>query len=165
MYKQFIRPYLFCFKPETSHRLYLALVRISAHFPGRYAVRLFHKYDAPGLKREVFGLEFRNPVGLAAGFDFNGDHFNELSDFGFGFLEIGQPLFGAVQREIVNPKVMGVWLGTTKLTNAIFSAIMAIVAGYVYDNLGPVWMFAIWLACEVLIRMPLFSSIPETLGN
>ena len=89
MYKQIIRPFLFCFKPETSHRLYLALVRFSAHFPGRYAVRLFHKYDAPGLKREVFGLEFRNPVGMAAGFDFNGDHFNELSDFGFGFLEIG----------------------------------------------------------------------------
>ncbi len=83
----------------------------------------------------------------------------------FGFLEIGQPLFGAVQREIVNPKVMGVWLGTTKLTNALFSALMAIVAGYVYDHLGPVWLFAIYLACELLIRMPLFASIPETLGN
>ena len=89
MYKQLIRPLLFCFKPETAQRLYLALVRISAHFPGRHLVRLFHRYDAPGLKREVFGLEFRNPVGLAAGFDYNGDHFNELSDYGFGFLELG----------------------------------------------------------------------------
>ena len=89
MYKQIIRPFLFCFKPETAHRLYLALVRFSARFPGRFIIRLTHKYDAPGLKREVFGLEFRNPVGLAAGFDYNGDRFNELSDFGFGFLEIG----------------------------------------------------------------------------
>jgi dihydroorotate dehydrogenase len=89
MYKQLFRPFLFCFKPETAHKIYLALVRLSAHFPGRYLVRLSHRYDAPSLKREVFGLEFRNPVGLAAGFDFNGDCFNELSDFGFSFLEIG----------------------------------------------------------------------------
>ena len=89
MYKQILRPFLFCFKPETSHKLFLALVRFSAHFPGRYLVRLFHRYDSPSLKREVFGIEFRNPVGLAAGFDHNGDHFNELSDFGFGFLELG----------------------------------------------------------------------------
>jgi len=89
MYRQIIRPFLFCFKPETAHRLYLALVRIAAHFPGRHLIRLFHRYDAPGLKREVFGLEFRNPVGLAAGFDHSGDRFNELSDYGFGFLELG----------------------------------------------------------------------------
>lgn len=89
MYKQLFRPFLFCFKPETAHRLYLVLVRISAHFPGRHLIRLFHKYDQPSLRRSLFGLEFRNPVGLAAGFDFNGDHFNELSDFGFSFIEIG----------------------------------------------------------------------------
>ena len=89
MYRQIIRPFLFCFKPETAHRLYLALVRIAAHFPGRHLIRLFHRYDAPGLKREVFGIEFRNPVGLAAGFDHNGDRFNELSDYGFSFLELG----------------------------------------------------------------------------
>lgn len=89
MYKQIIRPILFCFKPETAHRLYLSLVRLSARFPGRYLVRLFHKYEDPSLKRHVFGLDFPNPVGLAGGFDFNGDHFNELSNFGFGFLEIG----------------------------------------------------------------------------
>ena len=89
MYKLLFRPFLFCFKPETSHRLFLSLARFSRHFPGRHIVRLFHRYDSPSLKREVFGIEFRNPVGLAAGFDFNGDHFNELSDFGFGFLELG----------------------------------------------------------------------------
>lgn len=89
MYKQFIRPFLFCFKPETAHRLYMSLVRISGHFPGRYLVRLFHRYDDPSLRREVFGLHFANPVGLAGGFDSNGDRFNEMSNFGFGFIEIG----------------------------------------------------------------------------
>ena len=88
-----------------------------------------------------------------------------LSGFLMGFLEIGQPLFAAVQREIVNPKVMGIWIGTTKFTNAIFSAVMAVVAGSVYDHLGPVWTFAIFIACDALIRMPLLISIPETLGN
>ena len=89
MYKQIIRPYLFCFKPETAHRLYLSLVRISGHFPLRYLVRLTHGYDDPSLNRQLFGLDFRNPVGLAGGFDSNGDRINEMSNFGFGFLEIG----------------------------------------------------------------------------
>ena len=88
-----------------------------------------------------------------------------LSGLLMGFFDIGQPLFAAVQREIVKPGVMGVWLGTTQFTNAIFAAIMAVVAGYVYDHLGPVWTFVIFIACDALIRMPLFSSIPETLGN
>jgi len=43
----------------------------------------------PSLQREVFGLKFPNPVGLAAGFDKNAILYNELSDFGFGFVEIG----------------------------------------------------------------------------
>ncbi len=82
-----------------------------------------------------------------------------------GFYDIAMPLFGAVQREIVSPKVMGVWLGTTKFVTAFFSAAMAAVAGHVYDNFGPVVMFGIFIACDILIRMPLLASIPETLGN
>ena len=45
--------------------------------------------DDPKLEREVFGLKFKNPVGLAAGFDKDAKLFNELSDLGFGFIEIG----------------------------------------------------------------------------
>ena len=41
------------------------------------------------MEREVFGIRFRNPVGLAGGLDKNGEHYNELADFGFGFIEIG----------------------------------------------------------------------------
>jgi len=41
------------------------------------------------LERNVFGLTFRNPVGLAAGFDKNAGYYNELADLGFGFIEVG----------------------------------------------------------------------------
>ena len=75
------------------------------------------------------------------------------------------PLFGAVQMEIMNPGSMGVWFGTTRLTNAIVAAVMAIVAGVTYDRLGPVWTFSIFIACDAFIRMPLLASIPETLGR
>lgn len=45
--------------------------------------------EDPRLAREVFGLKFKNPVGLAAGFDKDAKLFQELSDLGFGFIEIG----------------------------------------------------------------------------
>ncbi|RRN76402.1 quinone-dependent dihydroorotate dehydrogenase, partial [Pseudoxanthomonas sp. SGD-10] len=47
------------------------------------------RYNHPSLEREVFGLKFKNPVGLAAGFDKNGEYIEELSNFGFGFIEVG----------------------------------------------------------------------------
>lgn len=52
-------------------------------------IRAIYKLEHPSLTREVFGLKFKNPVGLAAGFDKNAALYNELSDFGFGFVEIG----------------------------------------------------------------------------
>ena len=45
------------------------------------------------LKRKLFGLRFKNPIGLAAGFDKNAQMFNELTEFGFGFIEIGANAF------------------------------------------------------------------------
>ncbi len=88
-----------------------------------------------------------------------------LAGFLLGCLDIWPPLFGAVQMEIMNPGSMGVWFGTTRLTNAIVAAVMAIVAGVTYDRLGPVWTFSIFIACDAFIRMPLLASIPETLGR
>lgn len=82
-----------------------------------------------------------------------------------GFFHITAPLAGAVQRELVNQEVMGVWIGFTKLTNAIASAVMAIVAGVLYDKVGPMWCFLIFIGLDAFIRMPLLASIPETLGK
>lgn len=86
MYKSFVRPLLFKFDPEKVHHFtFWALKNLGG------AARLFFAKplrDAR-LEREVFGLKFKNPVGLAAGFDKNAELYNELADLGFGFVEIG----------------------------------------------------------------------------
>lgn len=89
MYKQIVKPLIFCFKPEISQLLFLRLTRLARTVFGPHIVRLVHKYDSPSLHRELFGLDFKNPIGLAAGFDFNGEYFNDMADYGFGFIEIG----------------------------------------------------------------------------
>lgn len=90
MYKYFIRPLFFFFPPETIHRMVFFFLKVLRFIPGAYAVlrRVFVVRD-PRLKREVFGLVFDNPVGLAAGFDKDGELPEELSALGFGFIEIG----------------------------------------------------------------------------
>ena len=90
MYKRIIRPILFRFNPEFAHGLTLSMLR----FLGktgllRAIVRLFFKRRTPELEKEVFGIKFPNPVGLAGGLDKNAEVYNPLSDFGFGFIEIG----------------------------------------------------------------------------
>ncbi|MFA7115959.1 MAG: quinone-dependent dihydroorotate dehydrogenase [Bacteroidales bacterium] len=89
MYK-IIRAILFSFSAETAHKLTFKLLRILAYIPfGRQLARLFYCYKNPNLSREVFGINFKNPIGLAAGLDKNGDYYNDLANFGFGFIEIG----------------------------------------------------------------------------
>ncbi|HEY4786237.1 MAG TPA: quinone-dependent dihydroorotate dehydrogenase [Bacteroidales bacterium] len=90
MYKTFIRPVLFRIYPETVHHLVVAIIKISFYIPGiAYLTYRFCRVKHPALKRTVFGLEFDNPVGLAAGFDKNAAFFNEFSNLGFSFIEIG----------------------------------------------------------------------------
>ena len=90
MYKSIIRPILFKFNPELAHQITLKFLKIIGKIPlGRAIVRFIYKRDHPALAREVFGIKFPNPVGLAGGLDKNGECYNELSDFGFGFIEIG----------------------------------------------------------------------------
>lgn len=90
MYKSFIRPILFRFSAETAHRLTMKGLKVMGALPFcRSIVRLIFKKDHPKLEREVFGLKFPNPVGLAGGLDKNAECYNELSDFGFGFIEVG----------------------------------------------------------------------------
>lgn len=90
MYKIFIRPILFLFDPEKVHHFTFRMIRLTAMIPGvRYFRKKSYHVNHPDLKRNLFGLEFSNPVGLAAGFDKNGMLLNQLEDFGFGFVEIG----------------------------------------------------------------------------
>ena len=90
MYRHFIRPILFSFNPETAHNLTFSGLRLLRSIPfARALVRLIYKKEDPALEREVFGLKFKNPVGLAGGLDKNGEFYNDLTNFGFGFIEIG----------------------------------------------------------------------------
>lgn len=90
MYKLFVRPILFCFDPEKVHYFTFSLIRFVSKIPGFPSLfrALFEVKDSR-LEREVFGLKFKNPVGLAAGFDKDATLYQEFSNFGFGFIEIG----------------------------------------------------------------------------
>lgn len=90
MYKQLIRPLLFCFDPEKVHYFTFSLIRFLSKIPGVSLIfKAIYEVNDPRLEREVFGLKFKNPVGLAAGFDKDAKLYKELSNFGFGFIEIG----------------------------------------------------------------------------
>jgi len=80
-----LRPLLFSLDPETAHEITLNLLK-AAHRAG--LSRLTHPaiQDKPV---RVMGLEFKNPVGLAAGLDKNGNYIDALAGLGFGFIEIG----------------------------------------------------------------------------
>lgn len=90
MYKLLIRRILFCFDPEKVHYFTFSLIRIVSKIPGFPTLfRALYEVNDRRLETEVFGLKFKNPVGLAAGFDKNAVLYKELSNFGFGFIEIG----------------------------------------------------------------------------
>ena len=89
MYK-IIRFFLFLFDPEKIHYFTFSILKIGYKFPLKAGTwkQLFTIKDTR-LEREVFGIKFPNPVGLAAGFDKDARLIDELSCFGFGFIEIG----------------------------------------------------------------------------
>lgn len=90
MYKFLIRPFLFQFDPEKVHYFTFSMIRFLHKIPGLGAlIRNYYHLNDPKLVRNVFGLKFKNPVGLAAGFDKDAKLYQELSNFGFGFIEIG----------------------------------------------------------------------------
>ena len=90
MYKKLVQPLLFLFDPEKVHYFTFSIIKWVSYLPGvSFLIRALYQVNHPNLEREVFGLKFPNPVGLAAGFDKNVVLFKELSNFGFGFIEIG----------------------------------------------------------------------------
>lgn len=90
LYRSFLKPLLFLFDPEQVHHAVFGILRNGMRIPiVRPLVRSMYRVDDPGLKRTVAGLEFPNPVGLAAGFDKDARLYRELGDLGFGFVEIG----------------------------------------------------------------------------
>nr|WP_315126479.1 quinone-dependent dihydroorotate dehydrogenase [uncultured Capnocytophaga sp.] len=90
MYKLFIRPFLFRLDPEKAHRFTFKYLKMIHKIPLVPAlIRAIYQVEHPSLHRKVFGLDFKNPVGLAAGLDKDATLYQELSNLGFGFIEIG----------------------------------------------------------------------------
>ena len=90
MYKSIIKPLLFKKNPESAHHFTFAWIKKTFNLPlvkGLIANQF--SLDDPRLEREVFGLKFKNPVGLAAGFDKDAKLIDEMALLGFGFIEIG----------------------------------------------------------------------------
>ena len=89
MYKIFVRPLLFLLDAEKAHYFTFSLVRFLSRIGLSSIFKMIYLFHDKRLEKEVFGIKFKNPVGLAAGFDKDAKLFNELSNFGFGFIEIG----------------------------------------------------------------------------
>lgn len=78
-----LRPILFSLNPETAHRITLKVIKHA------YQLKMLQNQTIDCKKRNIMGLNFPNPVGLAAGMDKNGEYINALAALGFGFIEIG----------------------------------------------------------------------------
>jgi dihydroorotate dehydrogenase len=85
MHYRAVRPLLFALDPETAHGLSLKSLDVLV----RLGAASLLASPAPRLPVRAMGLDFPNPVGLAAGLDKNGEHIDGLAALGFGFLEIG----------------------------------------------------------------------------
>jgi len=102
MYKTLLRPILFLFDPEKVHHFTFGFLKLMHKIPFVPSlIRFFYQVQDKKLERKLFGLTFKNPVGLAAGFDKNAILYNELANFGFGFIEIGTV---TPKAQIGNPK-------------------------------------------------------------
>jgi MFS family permease len=82
-----------------------------------------------------------------------------------GFYYIGSPIAAAIERELVPAEHMGRWIGITRFSKMIFSAILALMAGIIWDKFGPQYIFITFIGIELLIRLPLLISISETLNK
>lgn len=109
MYKLLIRRILFWFDPEEVHYFSFSFIKFISKIPFVPGIlKTIYDVNDPRLEREVFGLKFKNPVGLAAGFDKDAMLYKELSNFGFGFIEIGtvtpQPQEGNAKKRLFRLK-------------------------------------------------------------
>jgi dihydroorotate dehydrogenase len=86
-YERLVRPLLFSLDPETAHHLAIGSLRTLSQWP--FTLRLLERFRPPPTPKTLFGLNFSNPIGLAAGFDKNGVAIPALAALGFGFVEIG----------------------------------------------------------------------------
>ena len=80
-----------------------------------------------------------------------------------GFFYIGGPIAAAMERELVPAEQMGRWLGIARLTKMLVSACCTALAGIVWDKVGPQFVFLTFVAMDLVLRIPLLITMPETL--
>lgn len=121
--------------------------------------------DRYGRKKILIGTIVLYLVGLVALLAMKTPKFLFFVGMMAGFQEISMVLAGSVQNELVPRQIMGRWQGVVRFFSSLWSAAMAAVAGFIYDGLGGQWVFIIYMVCEVVIRLPLLMSMPETLNR
>ncbi len=80
-----------------------------------------------------------------------------------GFFYLGGPIVAAMERELVPADQMGQWLGIARLIKLLLSAGLTLVSGIIWDRVGPEFVFLLFIALDLIIRMPLLIGMPETL--
>ena len=101
LYSIFVRPFVRNADIEKASRFALRYFELIEKIPGgRLLSRWIHNNRPTGLQREVFGLNFYNPIGLGAGLDIYGELYNDLNNLGFSFVEIGPVNAESVRRAI-----------------------------------------------------------------
>lgn len=101
-YELLIKPFAKRMDPEKGSRVALQFFKITGKIPGvRFIKRVIYSNRPKGAQRELFGLDFYNPVGLGAGLDRYGDVYNDINNLGFSFMEIG-PMDAAGMRHAIS---------------------------------------------------------------
>ncbi len=79
------------------------------------------------------------------------------------FFYLGGPIQGAMERELVPAAQMGRWIGIARIVRLLLSAVMALVAGLIWDGVGPAFVFLTYIAIDLLVRVPLLATMADTL--
>jgi len=90
IYENLLKPILFQLDPESAHHFAASLINLSKNIPFfHHSLRMLLEYRSDRLRQSIWGIEFKNPIGLAAGFDKTAELYPSLVNMGFGFIEIG----------------------------------------------------------------------------
>jgi MFS family permease len=81
-----------------------------------------------------------------------------------GFININLVVTGAMNFELVPAEQMGRWVGISRFFRMLLAAVTALLAGAIWDNIGPQYLFLIVVGLDIFIRIPLLMGMPETLG-
>ena len=80
-----------------------------------------------------------------------------------GFYYIGGPISAAMERELVPAEQMGRWLGIARSFRLLLNACLTFVSGLIWDRIGPQYVFLTYIGLDLVLRIPLLISMPETL--